>query len=827
MNLPTVLAGPIVRRAELRLAAVWVALSKPAQVELSLRKGLLDARATGSLPPLAASGTAHTRRLGARLHLCLVTTRLDLPDPPLDPGSIYSYDLEVTFDDDPGSPQDLAALGLLDDAPDAHLALGYVPGFLPSFVTPPAELAQVKLAHASCRRLHGPGEELLGDLDDVVERHRSEPLKRPQALFLTGDQIYADDVPAALLLGAKDSSERTGLTALGRELFGLDEEISAKLDDDPQTTETSIAVNETNFPAALRARFIRDHARMSSHYANSHLISLGEYCAMYLVAWNREVWPELASPAEVLAAVAPPHLANDLTMLLDIDEDHPPAFETSNEAREHHLGEQEASVLRYRASVREVRRLLANVATYMILDDHEVTDDWNLTERWRRRVHASSSGRAIVRSGLVAYAFFQAWGNDPLAFESGPGLELLDQAERLFPSSTAPSAPAAAAPAQRLDELLGLLTSPPAVKWSYNVDWPQLRLLAIDTRTRRRFRTAVSPPGLLDPQKLDEQIPAGPLTGDLEVLVLVSAAPVLGLPVVEELLQELAERVFDLTLALEKPERHLEPGRRGRHYLDNEAWSYDPGAFDAFLKRLASYGKVVCLSGDVHYGTSSEMTFWPEASAPPARIAQFTSSGAKNSHPVLAASVVRSLSPAKRALRSFSPQTVLAWDDNAPATVEVPADQDLPFELRLRLRRKPVRVPAAGWPAGTTARAADYAFTMAVSRDSRPESERPQQARIPDLGADLNGSQITLDDYKKLLGHHAAATDNVGQGREVLLTPNVALVEFELRGNDIVVRQELLARPPEFSGGAEAYLVHEVNLSADSSATFPKLETEP
>jgi phosphodiesterase/alkaline phosphatase D-like protein len=27
-----------------------------------------------------------------------------------------------------------------------------------------------------------------------------------------------------------------------------------------------------------------------------------------------------------------------------------------------------------------IRHLFANVATYMIWDDHEITDDWNLTE---------------------------------------------------------------------------------------------------------------------------------------------------------------------------------------------------------------------------------------------------------------------------------------------------------------------------------------------------------------------------------------------------------------------------------------------------------------
>jgi len=60
-----------------------------------------------------------------------------------------------------------------------------------------------------------------------------------------------------------------------------------------------------------------------------------------------------------------------------------------------------------------VRRALANVPTYMIFDDHDVTDDWNLTARWRDRVRASPAGRRIVANALAAYWAFQGWGNDP------------------------------------------------------------------------------------------------------------------------------------------------------------------------------------------------------------------------------------------------------------------------------------------------------------------------------------------------------------------------------------------------------------------------------
>jgi hypothetical protein len=61
----------------------------------------------------------------------------------------------------------------------------------------------------------------------------------------------------------------------------------------------------------------------------------------------------------------------------------------------------------------KVRRALANISTYMMFDDHEISDDWNLNPAWRDRVHSSPLGRAVVRNGLMSYALFQDWGNRP------------------------------------------------------------------------------------------------------------------------------------------------------------------------------------------------------------------------------------------------------------------------------------------------------------------------------------------------------------------------------------------------------------------------------
>jgi hypothetical protein len=68
---------------------------------------------------------------------------------------------------------------------------------------------------------------------------------------------------------------------------------------------------------------------------------------------------------------------------------------------------------RTRSSLPAVRRLLANTPTYMVFDDHDVTDDWNITGAWRSRVESSPAGRRTVANALAAYWAFQGWGNDP------------------------------------------------------------------------------------------------------------------------------------------------------------------------------------------------------------------------------------------------------------------------------------------------------------------------------------------------------------------------------------------------------------------------------
>ena len=96
-----------------------------------------------------------------------------------------------------------------------RLALGYELDRLPSFVTPaPIDRPTSCSSQGSCRRTNAAGPDAMAYLDDLIAEHRLDLTRRPQQLFLTGDQIYADDLSGCLL---------PQINAIGRELLGFTE----------------------------------------------------------------------------------------------------------------------------------------------------------------------------------------------------------------------------------------------------------------------------------------------------------------------------------------------------------------------------------------------------------------------------------------------------------------------------------------------------------------------------------------------------------------------------------------------------------------------------
>jgi hypothetical protein len=191
------LAGPIVRRVEPTLVAIWVATDTACALDLDIYN---DAQSASSLPAADYHASSVTIRAGDKLHFGLAVLDMATDPTPLEPEKVYYYNLTFTPASGGGS-KTLQTLDLLTDKSDPakpHLALGYANDALPSFVLPPRQLKDLKILHGSCRRVQYEKHDAMQWIDDFLVDTHTDPVKRPHQLFLTGDQIYADNLPTTM-----------------------------------------------------------------------------------------------------------------------------------------------------------------------------------------------------------------------------------------------------------------------------------------------------------------------------------------------------------------------------------------------------------------------------------------------------------------------------------------------------------------------------------------------------------------------------------------------------------------------------------------------------
>ena len=78
----------------------------------------------------------------------------------------------------------------------------------------------------------------------------------------------------------------------------------------------------------------------------------------------------------------------------------------------------------------DVRQVLACIPTYMIFDDHEITNNWNISPQWCSTMLQAGKEQVLV-DGLIAYWMYQGWGNlaerDDTLY---PLLRLMQEAEQ-------------------------------------------------------------------------------------------------------------------------------------------------------------------------------------------------------------------------------------------------------------------------------------------------------------------------------------------------------------------------------------------------------------
>lgn len=865
MDLPAVLIGPVLRRVEPDAVSVYIATRAAANVRVAVYDGQVDATAP---PPELASATAATTRFASAFHAVVVTVPF-AGAAALQPGHLYSYDVRVTLADG-GGPQSLLDLGLLADStlpgykatppPPAPpkppsfdvevVSLGYGENTLPSFVTCPVDLEDLVLAHASCRKPHGDGNPALRHLDALLEDLDGSADGRPHMLFLTGDQIYADDVASALL---------PGLSALGIQLLGGEEKVPSPIG------TADLIVNMTALPAGFRQK-ITPSAGFTSDYASSHLIGFGEFLAMYCAAWNPQLWPVLAvadrqpSPNQEDLPERQRRRLEKQRLRLEDDARHAPAaapvvlgkpsgdarddvisplFATSRqavdaleEARNEFLAAK-ALLDDYRREVPRVRRLLANVPTYMICDDHEITDDWFLTGKVRSDNTANPFGRALLRNALAAFTVCQAWGNDPKRWTADTEeRKLLTGVAGMFPAGWNGGLPRSAG-ADAVDTELGLAPgAEPLGDFSFSVDGPKHRVRVLDTRMRRQFDGPKAAPGLLTAAALDHQLPEEDLPAG-HLLVVVSPAPVFGPPILSEIGGAIAASVYDVaSMARSETDKArlrdltgLPDGGKvtGRQYFDAEHWGIHPAAFERLLERLSHYARVVVLGGDVHYGAAYEMDWTGDGRT--SRIVHFTSSAARNDWKASAASLggqgtvhnLMAFNGMAAGLQQIGlPLLRLGWDETLPPVVS--GLEEEPPLTRIRVQTAPVLLSDEMFRAAhPLERPPDWVWRARQVFDERPSAARPEAAQVPEPATDLPDDGTAVNRYAEVMAVHQRGLRTAAVMRGLQFTNNVGVITFAVEADGIHVSQALHSlRPnPEPNEPPGAYIVHETRLEPD------------
>jgi len=883
MNLPLLLAGPILRRVDTTTASVWLALRDPCRVVMTVWEGRAK---SGQSHPLAASPSTPTLRVGAKLNVVVATVEIPATaGVSFQPDSVYSYDVQIT--DPSNTVSTLKTLHMLEEGffdGFPRLPLGFDPDFLPTFAPPPSDLTNLRILYGSCRRPGHPTVDALALIDDLIFDHDKfkDARGRPHQLFLGGDQIYADDVltlhmlvveaAAVPLIGSTGSAE----FPIPIEVLPLDQ-ILRRVDEtkakDPRPldgyTEEDAAATAANpflpadrdhFPEGRRLNLTIFDAQFTSEDGDSHVLSIGEFAALYLSVWSPAIWGADVTGAKFAPDATKPNQNQTfrwdqpLPAFVDGKPEEgaivmPPVifperipghlyivpFEDSKEAsdfdRQKSLRGNFNVLQQFYRGLPKVQRALANVPTYMILDDHDVTDDYFLNPVWRNRVLERKLGQAIVGNAMITYALFQDWGNDPVSYRTGPKAQLLSLVPKLFPATVTkgPDQPAF----QQIATLLGhdkpLVQTPdskfvsanPPLKWHFMVDGPKHRVIAFDNRTRRSYVTPAGPPGNVSVDALVDQLPLPPLPAGREILIVVAPLQVIGPPVLDEIVAPLSYRVFDAIQATKKHSLLSPSSTSGLREMTGtnpdaiEAWAFDSETFEHLLKRLEPYGRVVLLSGDVHYSSGTLMSYWKGNAAQPARFAQFTSSGFKNVMPTFITFIDRALGLAQQLIRANLGTERLGWDQPRDQMVLYPPgvhEGDLTPVMRSRLVSTPVRLPTWGWPDQNDptrpetfdpskasrinpATPPDWRWRVKPLIDQRDDVARPAGIQLLKLDSTVESRLASpatmLEGFQAVAARHQHALERLRNSRQILFRGNVGLVRFTRDGVKLTAFHEV------------------------------------
>jgi hypothetical protein len=265
------------------------------------------------------------------------------------------------------------------------------------------------------------------------------------------------------------------------------------------------------------------------------------------------------------------------------------------------------------------RWFFSNVPSVMIFDDHEMIDDWNISDSWVRNIRKLDWWEDHVIGGLMTYWLYQHLGNlSPEAVETEglvDALTAVDDGEAVL-----------RAWAMGAEEF-----TPGGGMYRFNFirDVHRVRLVMIDSRNSR-----VLDPGKRRMVDADQwQWVVDSCNADVDHLLIGTSLPVF-VPGGLHDLQVWSEAICDGAWGW--------PGRKVGEWLrlraDMEDWPAFLGSFNAFVELLKAVGStsrpdapatISVLAGDIHFSFVAEIRF-PGEGTMAARVHQLVSSPIRN-----------------------------------------------------------------------------------------------------------------------------------------------------------------------------------------------------
>ncbi len=249
----------------------------------------------------------------------------------------------------------------------------------------------------------------------------------------------------------------------------------------------------------------------------------------------------------------------------------------------------------------DIRWLLATVPSTMIFDDHDVHDDWNISESWVREMREKPWWEPRIVGAFMAYWIYQHLGNlappelaeDPLtqqvaaAEDAGP---LLREFGHLADRESAAS------------------------RWAYHRDFGRSRLVVVDSRAARVL--ADGQRDMVDAEEWDWIVDHA--RGDFDHLIIASTLPVFMLPAIHHV------EAWNEAVCAGAWSRFAVPiGERIRRGVDLEHWPAFGRSFATMIDLLRELAAprvdgtppatITIIGGDVHTAYVAEVDLGRES----------------------------------------------------------------------------------------------------------------------------------------------------------------------------------------------------------------------